>query len=98
MTLNMEVLKTAFLDTVNKLLGNSSSYLNILSENLETAIKKNNSVESLDERISKLQIELIDRTNRHENYDELAEEILRLREIREQTAMADTEKTEYKKN
>lgn len=42
-----------------------------------------------------LQHELIDRTERHENYDDLAEEILRLRHLREQTAMNDAAKAEY---
>lgn len=53
------------------------------------------SVEYLDARMENLQRELIDRTERHENYDDLAEEILRLRQLREQTVMDDVSKAEY---
>ena len=50
------------------------------------AIKQVNpaSVEYLDARMEDLQRELIDRTERHENYDDLAEEILRLRQYARQ--------------
>ena len=44
-----------------------------------------------------LQQELIDRTERRENYDDITEEILRLRELQAQTAMDDNAKTEHKK-
>ena len=44
-----------------------------------------------------LQQELIDRTERRENYDDVAEEILRLRELQEQTLMDSTAKSEHKK-
>ena len=78
---------------------NSSEYLRILRENLELAIKQANpqSIESLDVRMAGLQRELIDRTERHENYDDLAEEILRLRELRSQTVMDDAAKLEHQK-
>lgn len=82
---------------VNNMVGNSQEYLQILQQNLELAIKQVNpdSVEYLDARMADLQHELIDRTERHENYDDLAEEILRLRQLREQTAMDDAAKAEY---
>lgn len=74
----------AFLDAVNTILGDSQNYLQQLKENLETAIHLTNldSVESLDAKMAELQLELIDRTSRRENYDDLSEEILRLRELR----------------
>ena len=42
-----------------------------------------------------LQQELIDRTESGTNYDDLAEEILRLRELQEQTVMDDAAKAEW---
>lgn len=90
-------MQDAFLEAVNQIVGNSREYLKILQQNLELAIKQVNpaSVEYLDARMENLQRELIDRTERHENYDDLAEEILRLRQLREQTVMDDVSKAEY---
>ncbi len=51
---------------------------------------------ALTAKMAKLQQELIDRTERRENYDDVTEEILRLRELLPQTAMDDNAKTEYK--
>lgn len=91
-------LQDAFLEVVNELLGNSQDYLKILKNNLETAIQLSNpdSVEALDLKMKQLQQELIDRTSRREKYDDLAEEILRLREVREQTAMDESGKNAHK--
>ena len=47
--------------------------------------------------MAELQHELIDRTERHENIDELAEEIFRLQELRSQTVMDDAAKSEHQK-
>ncbi len=96
-TVREDVLQEAFLEAVNQIVGNSREYLRVLQQNLELAIKQVNpdSVEYLDARMADLQHELIDRTERHENYDDLAEEILRLRQLREQTVMDDAAKAEY---
>ena len=96
-TVREDVLQNAFLEAVNQIVGNSREYLKILQQNLELAIKQVNpaSVEYLDARMEDLQRELIDRTERHENYDDLAEEILRLRQLREQMVMDDVSKAEY---
>lgn len=90
-------MQEAFLEAVNQMVGNSREYLRVLQQNLELAIKQVNpdSVEYVDVRMADLQRELIDRTERHENYDDLAEEILQLCQQREQTAMDDTAKAEH---
>ena len=98
-TVNEAVLQEAFLDAVNEILSDSQNYLQQLKENLETAIHLTNpdSMESLDAKMAELQQELIDRTSRRKNYDDLSEEILRLRELRAQTVMDDAAKAEHKK-
>lgn len=90
-------MQEAFLEAVNQIVGNSQEYLRVLQQNLELAIKQVNpdSVEYLDAQMAELQHELIDRTERHENYDDLAEGILHLRQLREQTVMDDAAKAEY---
>lgn len=98
-TASETLLQEAFLDAVNEMLGDSSVYLKRLKENLETAIHLTNpdSAEALAARMAALQQELIDRTSRRENYDDLAEEILHLREVQAQTVMDDAAKAEHKK-
>lgn len=98
-TVSEETLISAFLDALNEMVGNSDDYLTRLKENLETAINEANpeSAAALAERMTELQQELIDRAERRENYDDITEEILRLRELQEQTAMDDTAKSEHKK-
>ncbi len=98
-TLNEETLKAAFLDALNEMVGNSSDYLTRLSENLEAALGAANpeSAEALAARMAELQQELINRTEHRKNYDDVAEEILRLRELQEQKGMDDAAMKEHKK-
>ncbi|MBQ8514155.1 MAG: hypothetical protein IJ496_02020 [Ruminococcus sp.] len=86
-------------DCLGKKRGLSSNHCFWQDENLETAIHLTNpdSAEALAARMSALQQELIDRTSRRENYDDLAEEILHLREVQAQTVMDDAAKAEHKK-
>ena len=86
----------AFLDALNEIVGNSDDYLTRLKENLETAINEVHpeSAAALAAKMAKLQQELIDRTERRENYDDITEEILRLRELQAQTAMDDNAKSD----
>ena len=88
-TVNEDDLIAAFLAALNEMVGNSTEYLQRLKDNLETALKTANpeSAEALAERMAELQQELIDRTERRERYDDLTEEILRLRELQAQTAI-----------
>ena len=60
-------------------------------------VKNPESAAALAAKMSELQQELIDRTESGTNYDDLAEEILRLRELQAQTAMDDNAKSEHKK-
>ena len=81
------------------MVSNSDDYLTRLKENLETAINEVHpeSASALAARMAELQQELIDRTERRENYDDITEEILRLRELQAQADMDGTAKSEHKK-
>lgn len=54
-------------------------------------------MQSIDDRLNKLQHELIDRTERHEDYSDIAEEIFALREQREKVQVSKSSQAEYKK-
>ena len=98
-TVSEETLIEAFIDALNEIVGNSDDYMTRLKENLETAINEVHpeSAAALAAKMAKLQQELIDRTERRENYDDITEEILRMREQQAQTAMDDNAKSEHKK-
>ena len=97
-TVGEEALQEAFVDAINEMLGNSDEYLKKLKSNLKTAINLANpeSSEALAERMRQLQQELIDRTESGMNYDDLAEEILHLREVQEQIVMDDAAKAAHR--
>ena len=90
-TVSEETLKAAFIEALNEMVGNSTDYLSSLAENLELALNMANpmSAETLSARMAELQQELINRTEHRENYDDITEEILRLRELQEQKGMDD---------
>ena len=98
-TVSEDELQQGFIDAVNEMLGISDEYLKKLKSNLKTAISLANpqSAEALAERMRQLQQELIDRTESGTNYDDLAEEILRLRELQEQKGMDDAAQKEHTK-
>ena len=80
------------------LIENSDGYLSHLKENLKTAINLCNpqSTEALAARMNQLQQEMIDRTESRQNYDDLVEEILLLREQQEQNTMDEAAKAEHR--
>ena len=60
-------------------------------------LMQNKMTEELAEKMKVLQQELLDRTERRENYDDIATEILRIRELQEQSNMDSVTKAEHKK-
>lgn len=98
-TVSEETLKAAFLEALNEMVGESDIYLKRLRENLEIAINTVNptSAEALSAKMAALQQELINRTKRRENYDDITEEILHLREVQEQNGMDDMTQKEHTK-
>ena len=81
------------------MIGDSDVYLNRLKENLKLALNASNpmTAEALSARMAELQRELINRTERRENYDDITEEILHLRELQEQKGMDDATQKEHTK-
>ena len=70
----------------------------MLAKNLEVTLNMVTpmSAETLSARMAELQQELINRTEHRENYDDITEEILRLRELQEQTVMDDAAKAAHR--
>ena len=79
------------------MIGDSDNYLKKLKANLNQIIVDPGALQSIDDRLNKLQHELIDRTERHEDYSDIAEEIFALREQREKVQVSKSSQAEYKK-
>ena len=71
------------------MLGDKSSYQTQLQLNIASVIRASQatSVENIDEKLMALQQELIQKAQSKEAYDEIADELFRLRELRQQTTV-----------
>lgn len=71
------------------MLGDKSNYQAQLQLNIATVIRasKATAIDSIDEKLMVLQQELIQKANSKEDYDEIADEIFRLRELRQKTTI-----------
>lgn len=98
-TVSEDELQQGFIDAINRMIEDSEHCINLLKGNMKVAIISRNPLqaETLAARMRELQQELIDRTESGMNYDDLSEEILRLRELQEQTNMDEAAKNERKK-
>ena len=88
-TINELVLQDAVVKAINQMLGDKSSYQAQLQLNIASVIRASQatSVENIDEKLMALQQELIQKVQSKEAYDEIADEIFRLRELRQQTTV-----------
>lgn len=71
------------------MLGDKSSYQAQLQLNIAAVIRASQAtaIDSIDKKLMALQQELIQKTNSKEDYDEIADEIFRLRELRQKTTV-----------
>ena len=71
------------------MLGDKSNYQAQLQLNIATVIRVSQAttIDSIDEKLMALQQELIQKANSKEDYDEIADEIFRLRELRQKTTV-----------
>src|SRR5699024_9417875 len=74
---------------INEVLGNKDNYLKLLIENIETVLHENADKPTIDidEKLEELQMELLRLANSKEDYDDVAEEIYRLRELKQEVMM-----------
>ena len=87
-TVNETVLENVVLSAINELLGDKPGYQEQLQQNIAEAIRSSSTVtDEIDEKLAALQQELLQKANNKESYDAVADEILRLRELKQQNAM-----------
>ena len=88
-TINELVLQDAVVKAINQMLGDKSNYQAQLQLNIAAVIRASQAtaIDSIDEKLMTLQQELIQKANSKEDYDEIADEIFRLRELRQKTTV-----------
>ena len=84
-TVNKTVLDNVVVQAINTLLGDKSTYQAQLQQNIAKVIRsaQQNTADGINERLQRLQKELLKKANNKEAYDEIADEIFKLREQRE---------------
>lgn len=84
-TVNEPVLENVVVQAINTLLGDKSTYQAQLQQNIAKVIRsaQQNTADGINERLQELQKELLKKANNKEAYDEIADEIFKLREQRE---------------
>ena len=90
-TIQESELQAAVIKAINMALGNRDSMLDALQENVEAVIRQEDesSKEGIEVKLEELQKELLKRANSKKDYNDIADEIHRLRELK-QNALAES--------
>ena len=88
-TVNELLLQEIVVKAINLMIGEKTSYIKQLQQNITDVIKSSSTIATaeIDARLEALQKQLIDKANKKDSYDEIADEILKLREERQQLAV-----------
>lgn len=84
-TVNETILENVVVQAINTLLGDKSTYQAQLQQNIAKVIREaqKSTADGIDEQLMELQKELLKKANNKEAYDEIADQIFKLREQRE---------------
>lgn len=85
------------IDAINRVLCQKDDFLQTLRANIATVVLQGDALspEVIDERLNKLQKELLKKVNQKDDYDAIADEILRLRDQRRQAEVDSVIKDEH---
>lgn len=84
-TIKEEELQNVMVKAINQIIGDRSEMFDVLEENIRTviALEDETFTEKLDARLEEVQRELLKRANAKQNYDDIADEIDCLREMKQ---------------
>lgn len=84
-TIQETELQETVIKAINSVLSQKSTAIGVLQENVEEVLKQENSpTKDVDGKLEELQKQLLQKANRNEQYDDLVEEIYKLREEKQQ--------------
>jgi len=86
-TVNETILEQVVIEAINQVLCQKNDFLKTLQANMKTTISDQSTLspEVIDTRLRDLQKELLKKANQSADYDAIADEILRLRDMRKQS-------------
>lgn len=87
-------MQTAVIKAINELLGNKESFLQALQDNKATVLnaESDNATDDVDGKLNDLQQELLKQAKSKNDYNEVADEIYRLRELRQNALVENAER------
>lgn len=93
-TINEDTLQTAVVKAINDLLGNKTPFLSTLQKNIATVLNEenDNATDDIDGKLDELQQELLKQAKSKTYYNEVADEIYRLRELRQNALVENAER------
>ena len=98
-TVNETLLEQAVIDAINQVLCQKNDFLQKLQVNIATVVRQGDTLspEGIDKRLRELQKELVKKANQKDDYDAIADEIIRLRDMRKQSEVDSVIKDEQMK-
>lgn len=98
-TVNEKLLEQVTLDAINRVLCEKDDFLKTLQANIATVVLQGDTLspDAIDARLRELQKELLKKANQKDDYDDVANEILRLRDMRRQAEVDSVIKDEQMK-
>ncbi len=92
-TVNEETLKNAMVKAINMVLCSKNTFLHTLQDNIATVLHEENdkSTVAIDKKLEELQKELLQMANSKDDYNNVADEIYRLRELKQNTLIQHAE-------
>jgi len=93
-TINEETLQTAVVKAINELLANKEPFLLALQENIAAVLNEenDNATDDIDSKLEELQKELLKQAKSKNDYNEVADEIYRLRELKQNALVENAER------
>lgn len=93
-TINEEVLQAAVVKAINEILASKNTFLSTLQANIATVLNGEHDkvIHDIDAKLEELQRELLRLANSKADYNEVAEEIYRLRELKQSALVENAER------
>ena len=93
-TVNEEILQVAVVKAINELLANKEPFLQVLQKNIAIVLNEgdDNATDNIDSKLEELQKELLKQAKSKNDYDDVADKIYRLRELKQNALVENAER------
>ena len=93
-TINEDTLQKAVVKAINELLANKEPFLSTLQKNIATVLNEenDNTTDVIDRKLEELQQQLLIQAKSKKDYEDVADEIYRLRELKQNTLVENAER------